>query len=143
LTADQLDVQAAIACAMPTWEELTKRALEQRPELRSATLQLDAANQSIKAARSGLMPRFDTIVSVGRINAAQEQVAAANESLRLASERYRLQLNTIVELTDAEVAVTKARTQLVNATYDLELARAELDWATGETYRKYARVVKR
>ncbi len=49
----------------------------------------------------------------------------------------------IVELTEAEVAVTKARTQFVNAEHDLELARAALDWATGEMYRKYARVVKR
>ena len=53
----------------------------------------------------------------------------------MASERYRLQLNTVVELTEAEAIAVRARAQRVNAEYDLELAHAALDWATGDTYR--------
>ena len=60
-------------------------------------------------------------------------------ALQLASERYRLQLSTFVELTDTEAASIRAKAALANAQYDLQQARALLGWATGDTYRRYAR----
>lgn len=78
-----------------------------------------------------------------QVSAAQAQVTSANTSLQLASERYRLQLNTLVELTDAEALTIRARAALVNAQTDLEQAHALLDWATGETSRRYPRLTKR
>jgi outer membrane protein TolC len=77
-----------------------------------------------------------------QVKAAQEQVSAANSSVQLASERYRLQLNTLVELTDTEAISIRARAGLANAQFDLQQAHALLDWATGETYRRYARARK-
>src|SRR5262249_7042775 len=76
---------------------------------------------------------LDVQTREAQVKAAQEQVASATSSVRLASERYRLQLNTLVELTDAEAIAIRARAALVNAQYDLGLAHAALDWATGET----------
>jgi outer membrane protein len=75
-----------------------------------------------------------------QVKAAQEQVTSADASLQLASERYRLQLNTLVELTDAEGLAIRAQAFLVNAQYDQQQARALLDWATGATYRRYSRL---
>jgi outer membrane protein len=80
--------------------------------------------------------------SMAQVKAAQEQVISANASLQLASERYRLQLNTLVELTDAQALALRAQASLVNAQYDLEQAYALLNWATGDTYRRYRRPVK-
>jgi outer membrane protein len=193
-----------------TVEDATTRALTQRPELKSAALQRQAADQFIHGVRSELMPRLDAIASLGAVNpsgvihnsknyavglavsfplytgglvegriaeekqrravviaqeresvetiklqvarawldvqtreaqvkASQEQVASANASMQLASERYRLQLNTLVELTDTEAATIRAKAFLANAQYDLQQARAVLDWATGDTYQRYAR----
>jgi outer membrane protein len=79
---------------------------------------------------------------IAQVKAAQEQVVSANASSQLASERYRLQLNTLVELTDAEALTIRARAFLVNAQSDLEQAHAILDWATGDTYRRHKRPSK-
>jgi outer membrane protein len=64
------------------------------------------------------------------------QIEAALAALQLAQERYRLQLSTLVELTDAEAQVLKAKLALVNAEETLALARATLSWATGTTLAK-------
>jgi outer membrane protein len=201
---------AATAVRPDTLEEATRRALAQRPEVASASLQRQAAEQTVRGVKSELMPRLDAIASLGAVNpsgvihnskdyavglalsiplytgglvegrveeerrkrdallaqeretaetvrlqtarawldvqtrvsqesAAREQVTAAAASLELATERYRLQLSTLVELTDAEAAAIRARAFLANAQFDLQQARALLDWATGETYRRYAR----
>ena len=200
--------------AMPqTIEQVTALALAQRPELKSAAFQRQAAEQTIRGVRSERMPRVDAIASLGVVNpsgviqnsknyavgmavsiplytgglvegrvaeekqkrditiaqeketveavklqvaqawlnlqtqqaqvkSATEQVTAAYASLSLASERYRLQLNTLVELTDSEALASRAATALVNAHVSLDQARAVLDWATGETYRRYGRLTR-
>ncbi|HLK56927.1 MAG TPA: TolC family protein [Chthonomonadaceae bacterium] len=214
LTTYQLEPVASVMLAQTTppgtFEDAIQRARARRPELKSAVLQREAADQSVRGVRSELLPRFDAIASVGVVNpssliknsknyavglavsiplytggivegriaeeqkkrdailaqeqevfeaiklqvsrawldvqtneaqvkAAQAQATYADSSLQLASERYRLQLNTLVELTEAEALAVRARAQLVNAQYGLDVARATLDWAIGETYQKYAR----
>jgi outer membrane protein TolC len=215
ITAYQMEADSSLALSEATLappgsiEEAMNRAVAQRPELKSAKLQRQAAEQSIRGVKSELMPRLDSIASLGAVNpsgviqnsknyavgvavsipfytgglvegrikeerqkrevaaaqeketveavklqvsrawldvktreaqvkAAQEQVASANASLQLASERYRLQLNTLVELTDAEASAIRAKAFLTNAQYDLQQARALLSWATGDTYLRYA-----
>jgi outer membrane protein len=86
---------------------------------------------------------LDVQTREAQVTAAQEQVTSANSSLQLASERYRLQLNTLVELTDAEALAIRAHALLVNSRYDLEIAHSTLDWAMGETYQRYLRPVTR
>jgi len=86
---------------------------------------------------------LDVQTRQAQVQSAQAQVAAASGSVQLATERYRLQLNTVVELTEAEASALRARSQLVDSTFDLAVARAVLDWAAGETYRRYARPAKR
>lgn len=185
-------------------DSLMQQAVRQRPELRSAAQQVLSADQSIRAAKSDLLPRIDSVASVGWVNpsnliadnkpfgvgvmltiplytggaaegkiaeekerraaamasrreveeavklqvarawlnvrtrqaqvvSAQAQVVSARSSLDQATERFRLQLNTFEELLSAEAAGVRADTQLVNAQYDLQQARAELDWAAGAT----------
>ncbi|WP_309706837.1 TolC family protein [Armatimonas sp.] len=66
------------------------------------------------------------------LEAATAQVMAAETARTLAQERYKLQLNTLVELTDAEAQALRARLLVVGAEYELALARATLHWALGE-----------
>ena len=60
-------------------------------------------------------------------------VAQAQENLELAEGRYQAGVGSIVELTDAQAALTSARAQQVRAGYDLATARARLTRAVGET----------
>ena len=87
--------------------------------------------------------RLNLQTQEAQVSSALDQVASANSSLLLASERYKLQLSTLVELTDAEALTIRARAFLVNAQYSVAQAHALLDWTTGETYRHYSRFTKR
>lgn len=202
LTEYALSPTSLPTAPLPPVEGLMTDAVRNRPELRSAVFLVEAAEQSIRSARSDLLPRFDGIASVGAINpsklvlenknyavglaitaplytggavegrigeekerreaaaalqretaeavklqvaraymnvqtreaqraAARDQAAAARSSQQQAAERYRLQLTSIVELTAAESAAARAETAVVNAEFDLQTARAELDWAAG------------
>lgn len=68
---------------------------------------------------------------------AQEQVATARTALDLARERLRLGLGSIVELTQAEVAVTQAETALALSRNGILTALAALDFAIGTGIRRY------
>lgn len=69
--------------------------------------------------------------SAKRIRVAGESVAAAQERLRLEEERYRLGAATLLQLIEAQVDLTRARTSEVEARYDYALAQARLQRAVG------------
>ncbi|MDY7096036.1 MAG: TolC family protein [Acidobacteriota bacterium] len=89
-------------------QQLTEDA---RLEVRQAVLALRAANQSVEASQSN--------------------VRRAERALEIAGVRYRNGLSTQVELNDAELAVTRARSNYAQALYSAAVARAELVAAQG------------
>lgn len=66
-----------------------------------------------------------------RLRTADRDVEQAREALRLAQVRYKAGVSTAIEVTDAEVALTQALTNRVNALYDYELALASYNRALG------------
>lgn len=73
-----------------------------------------------------------------RLNEAKELIASqvkvveqADEALRLARERLAAGAGTQLDVLDAQVALTKARTTQQQALYDYNVALAEFDRATG------------
>ena len=58
-------------------------------------------------------------------------IEAASERLSLADGRYRAGAGTMLELSDAQLAVNSARASRVQAAYDVEVARAQLARALG------------
>jgi outer membrane protein TolC len=89
-------------------QQLTEDA---RLEVRQAVLALRAANQLVEASQSN--------------------VRRAERALEIAGVRYRNGLSTQVELNDAELAVTRARSNYAQALYSAAVARAELVAAQG------------
>jgi len=65
------------------------------------------------------------------IDAAREALVNAREQLRLAEGRYQTGAGSILELGDAQVTVTQAAAQKVQADFDLATARAQLLHALG------------
>jgi outer membrane protein TolC len=59
-------------------------------------------------------------------------VDRAERALEIAQTRFRNGLSTQVELNDAELAATRARTNFAQALYDYNVARARLQAALGE-----------
>ena len=86
-----------------------------RQQLRS---DVDAARLAVRAAKASL-------------SATQEALANAKERLRLAEQRYAVGVGSAIELGDAQVALTQAAAQAVQADDKLATARAQLLRALG------------
>jgi outer membrane protein len=67
-----------------------------------------------------------------RIVTAELSVRQANENLDLANGRYASGVGSPIEVTDALVAVSNAKTAHISALYDYRLALASLEKAVGE-----------
>jgi|YNPNPStandDraft_1061719.scaffolds.fasta_scaffold00008_56 outer membrane protein len=65
-----------------------------------------------------------------RVKTSSQNVALAEEALRLARVRYEAGLATLVEVTDSETALTRARFNNVQANYDYAIAVAEIQRST-------------
>ena len=66
---------------------------------------------------------------IAQIN--KENLKSAEEDLRLAEERYKLGSGTLLEVIDAQVALTRARATYVSSMYDALIARTQLEAAMG------------
>ena len=65
------------------------------------------------------------------IEVSREGLVAAEENYRVRRELYRAGKATIVEVTDSETELTRARLDVVNANVDLRIARVALNHALG------------
>lgn len=69
-------------------------------------------------------------LEITKIN--ETNVKSAEEDFRLAQERYRVGAGTLLEVTDAQVSLTRARVNLVRTKYDAIIAQAQLEAALGK-----------
>jgi len=81
-------------------------------------LDVDQARLAVRADKAAL-------------SAAGEALVNARERLRLAEGRYQIGVGSVIELGDAQVALTSAAAQRVQADYNLSSARAQLLRALG------------
>jgi outer membrane protein TolC len=103
---------------------------------REAKANLDAAKARVRAteldvSREVEQAQNNVIESQERIQAAQVAVASAQENFRLAQGRFDAGVGTILELTDAQLALTLAQNTEAQALADYRIALARLDRATG------------
>ena len=69
--------------------------------------------------------------SFQRIPVTQELMRQAQLALELAQGRYNLGLASIVEITQAQLNLTQAQIENVSATYDYQIAYAQLQYTVG------------
>jgi len=103
---------------------------------REARANLDASQARVKAAELDISREVEqSVISVieadERIQAAQVAVASAQENFRLAQGRFDAGVGTILELTDAQLALTQAQNTEAQALADYRIALARLDRAVG------------
>jgi TolC family type I secretion outer membrane protein len=75
---------------------------------------------------------LDLEIAREAIRVSEEAVRSSEEDLRLAQERFKIGEGTILDVIDAQVNLTRSRSNLVNATYDRRLAVTALRTAVGE-----------
>jgi outer membrane protein len=103
---------------------------------REARANLDAAQARVKASELDISREVEqsvnnVIEADERIQAAQVAVASAQENFRLAQGRFDAGVGTILELTDAQLALTQAQNTEAQALADYRIALARLDRAVG------------
>ena len=108
----------------------TKGRVDQaKARLTSAKIALDDAAQQVELE---VQKAFAKIGEARELIASQVKVVEqADEALRLARERLAAGAGTQLDVLDAQVALTKARTTQQQALYDYEVALAEFDRSTG------------
>lgn len=102
---------------------------EARANLTNLNAQVDAFRQEVRLVVD--QARLAVLAAKASIGAADEAVINAKERLRLAEKRYETGVGNIIELSDAQLALTNAESQKVQAEYNLASARARLLQALG------------
>jgi TolC family type I secretion outer membrane protein len=90
------------------------------------TLLMQTVDQDVKQAWLNLREAAE------RITATEVTVRQAEENLELANGRYGAGVGSPIEVTDALVALSNARTAQISALYDYKVAQSSLEKAAGE-----------
>lgn len=96
-----------------------------------AAAQAASANVEQALTQQVTTSYLETLTLAQQIRLAEEQVRTAQEALQLSQQRYKLGLGTVVEVTQAEVAVAAAKTRLAESQYDYVISQATLAYAAG------------
>ncbi len=75
---------------------------------------------------------LDLRSSLSRREVARRQVSESEEDYRIAVRRYEEQVGTNLEMLDARLALTKSRTEEIDALYDVLIAEANLIYSLGK-----------
>ena len=98
--------------------ELEREEYRLRQLRENVRLEVQQSYQALQAARE-------------RVEATEATVERAERALEIAQTRFENGLSTQIELNDAELAVTRARTNQARALHDYAVAQARLLAATG------------
>lgn len=109
--------------------------------VRSAKADHRIAEYTLESARLNAVKEIKSIIfslseAQERISVASETVEQAMEDVRLAEERYRVGAGTMLETIDAQVALTQAKADVIDAKCDYLIAFADLSRATGRRIKK-------
>jgi outer membrane protein TolC len=107
-------VQESRARANQAQYAYDRRRLDVEVEVREAIQIARSANEGLVVATSGL--------------------ESAEEDLKLSQEKYNVGSGTILELIDAQVALQRARSNLVTAVTEARIAEARLTRVRGQTF---------
>jgi outer membrane protein len=111
----------------------------------AAARALDAKAAELAAQRQALLDGLQLEVSQAlsaerdaqfAVTVTQQALAASDEGYRVRRELFRSGKATLVEVTDSETELTRARLELVNAHVDLRIAQVELAHVLGRDVAK-------
>jgi outer membrane protein len=107
-----------------------------RARVRQAQDQADALRATLDQVRQTVAldvrtSQLNLREAEARRGTTASNVTQAREALRIANVRYQAGVSTIVEVTDAQVALTQAQTNQVNADYDYVVAQAAVERSLG------------
>ncbi len=106
---------------------------EARAEVNGAMAARDELRQQIRLEVT--QAYYQVLDLAGRMPAATQQQRAAQQALSLAQARYQAQLSSFLEVLTAELELEHAEANSARLRLDYERAKAELEFATGGTFK--------
>ncbi|MBI5085270.1 MAG: TolC family protein [Acidobacteria bacterium] len=99
--------------------------------MRAARLEREKSEQQVRLAIQQGMDELHAAWET--VAAARANVQEAETVLSMTQKNYEAGAATTLDVTDAQTAVSVARTNLLRGLYDYSVARANLRWAAGRT----------
>ncbi len=124
------DVSLNVSMDLWNWGATARQTDQARARLAQAQDALGMVKDAV--ALELRQCRLDLAAARAKIGVAREAVTQAEENLRVARERFREGVALNTDVLDAEVLALQARTSLIQALVDTELAGARLRKALGE-----------
>jgi len=122
---------AALGLSIPIFQGGQTRAQIRLAEANLAGIRAQAESERLQVRLEVEKARLTVVAAKAALTAAGEALVNAKERLRLAEGRYETGVGSIIELGDAQLALTSAAYQQVQAEYTLAQARAGLIKALG------------
>ena len=120
-----------LSLSYPLFNGLQREASVDRAnaQLTVAEARASDAGRAAITELEGLMASLE--LAELRIAILEESVDVAREDFRVQQERYELGAATILELVSSQIALQQAENDLINARYDYQITRAELESLVG------------
>jgi outer membrane protein len=117
---------------LPVFTGFRINAQAQEARLRERASEKQTQELSDAIARDVRIATLSAQTAFRRIGVAETFQNQTTQALSLAQTRYKLGLNSIVELSQAQLQSTQATVEAVNARFDYLLALRSLDYARGQ-----------
>lgn len=127
------DISGGVSASWNIFDGGITRAEIQQAEVKLEQLQLARENDLNSAHESVITAHKNLKIALMRLRTTQRAVQLAEEERYIATERYRAGEGILLDILDAEVALTTARKNHVSATYDVARYRFDLAHAIGDT----------
>lgn len=121
-----------LVLSIPLYDAGGTRARVRQFDQDIVTAQVNLKQQRLAIAQEIRSAAANYSTALARQEAAKKQLVLAKEVARLARIRRDAGESTVIEVLDAEAALTSAENGLVNATFDILTAYAELQRAVGK-----------
>ena len=110
--------------------------LQRESAVARADAQVTVAEAQAEEAERVVLAELERLLAALRLAEEElailrESVVVAEEDYRVLRERYQLGAATILELVSSQIALLQAEHDLINARYDYQIARAELESLLG------------
>ncbi|MBI5838338.1 MAG: TolC family protein [Candidatus Eisenbacteria bacterium] len=113
-----------LSASMPVFDGLLTVRRAQEAKASERTSEADYASLRLRAREDVERAVINLNVARENLGVARKLLAQAEENFNVAEGRYRAGTGSIIEVTDAQSLLTRARTQDVQARYDLQIARS-------------------
>ena len=108
-------------------------AREEEAKLRAAAAQKALEDEEDQIVRNVHAAWLDAFTALRNIDVANQLAASSQQALNLAQAQYRAGQTSIIEFSQAQLALTQAQIGAATAKYDYQITRDILEYQVGKT----------